>query len=180
MENVLSIAPASYAELPEVASIHVTSWRETYVGQVPQSYLDSLDIEERLAKWRQEFGRAEYRELLLARVNGTAAGFISFGLARDDDRRSDAEIYAVYLLRQHWRAGIGYRLYKAACSILYDKGFRRAYLWVLESDLRTIAAYERWGGVLEAGRVKGHVICGQPVKEISVLFDLAEPVHERV
>lgn len=45
MLDQLRISCASYDDLPEVAQIHVTSWKQAYVGQVPQAYLDNLDGE---------------------------------------------------------------------------------------------------------------------------------------
>jgi len=38
MSDDLRIAAASYEDLPEVTRIHVASWKQAYVGQVPQSY----------------------------------------------------------------------------------------------------------------------------------------------
>lgn len=172
MQTRFRITRATWDDLPEVASIHVASWQETYVGQVPQSHLDSLDVGERLKRWQEQFSTAGNSQILLARVNDSPGGFICFGPGRDEDRTDAAEIYAVYLLKQYWGCGVGYGLYKAACSHLGEQGFRRVYLWVLDTNRNAISAYERWGGLLERDRIKDHSIGGQPVKEVSVLFNL--------
>src|SRR5579862_2491504 len=129
MRPRIRITPATWDDLPEIASIHVTSWQETYVGQVPQSHLDGLELDSRLRAWQEQFSTSGAPQILLARVNDSPAGFICFGLGRDEDRMDAAEIYAVYLLKQRWGSGIGYGLYRAACSQLRDRGFRRVYLW---------------------------------------------------
>jgi GNAT superfamily N-acetyltransferase len=175
MPNSVSIAAATHEDLPDVARVHVASWQQTYVGLVPQSYLDSLDVAARLQKWRENFedGRkADLFGLFVARVDGTTAGFISCGGGRDDDRKSMAEIYAIYVLKQHWSNGVGYHLYKTAREIFQKNGFSKAYLWLLDTNRTAISAYQRWGGALEQDRLKDHTIGGQPVKELSVLFNL--------
>jgi GNAT superfamily N-acetyltransferase len=110
--------------------------------------------------------------LLIATVNNKTAAFICFGPPRDKDRHDFGEIYAIYVLKEHWGRGIGYGLFKKACAGFADSGFQRAYLWVLDTNHRAIAAYERWGGVVERSSVKGHLIGTHPVKEVSVLFNL--------
>jgi ribosomal protein S18 acetylase RimI-like enzyme len=174
MPSSVSIAAATHQDLPDVARVHVTAWQQTYVGLVPQSYLDSLDVAARLQNWRAHFedGRkAGTFGLLVARVDGTTAGFISFGRGRDHDRQDMAEIYAIYVLKQHWSNGVGYNLFRTARETLQHGGFSKAYLWVLDTNQNAIGAYQRWGGILEQHRLRDLTIGGQPVKELSVLFN---------
>jgi GNAT superfamily N-acetyltransferase len=171
MPGQLRISHASYDDLPEVSEIHVTSWKQTYVGQVPQTYLDNLDVARRLRAWQEQFPNRDVSGLLIAKVNNTAAGFVCFGRARDQDRQEWGEIYAIYVLKEYWGRGVGYALYKTACAGLQEKGFQRAYLWVLDTNDNANGAYGRWGGVVERDRLKDHAIGGQPVKEVSVLFN---------
>jgi hypothetical protein len=173
MTNRLSIAPATTEDLLDVARVHVDSWRQTYAGLVPQSYLDSLDVAARQQKWQEIFEQDRKDDLFglfVARIGGIAVGFISFGRGRDQDRGGLAEIFAIYVLKEYWGTGAGYGLYKTARAIFQDQGFPKAYLWVLDTNQRAIAAYQRWGGVLEQNRLKNHVIGGKPVREVSVLF----------
>jgi hypothetical protein len=106
----LSIAAATRKDLPDVARVHVASWRQTYAGLVPQSYLDSLDVAARLQKWREIFEQDRRNDLFglfVARIGGAPAGFISFGPGRDEDRWAHAEIYAIHVLKQHSGNGVG-------------------------------------------------------------------------
>jgi GNAT superfamily N-acetyltransferase len=171
MPDGLQITPAAYHELPEVAATHVKSWKQAYAGQVPEAYLDNLDVAARLRAWQEQFPSREISGLLIARVDNTTAGFVCFGPARDNDRQDYGEIYAIYLRKEYWNRGIGYALYRSVCDALRDEGFQRAYLWVLETNHQAIAAYERWGGLIEHSRVKDHFIGTHPVKEVSVLFN---------
>lgn len=172
MRGQLRICRASYDDLSEVARIHVLSWKQTYIGQVPQAYLDNLDVAKRVRLWQEQFPNGNVSGLLIAKVDDAPAGFVCFGRGRDEDRQDWGEIYAIYVLKEHWGRGIGYGLHKNACSELQEDGFLRAYLWVLDTNHQAIAVYERWGGVVDRDRRKDHVIGGQPVKELSVIFDI--------
>ena len=166
------IASASYEDLPEVARIHVAAWKQAYVGQVPQSHLDSLDVAQRLQRWREQFPNRVLSGLSIASVKGKAAGFICFGHGREQERQDWGEIYAIYVMKPYWGCGVGYQLHRTASVEFKRNGFAREYLWVLDTNHRAIAAYERWGGMLERDRFKDHEIGGQPVKEVSVVFSL--------
>ena len=175
MPDDLRISSASYDDLPEVARIHVAAWKQAYAGQVPQFYLDNLDVAERLRRWQEQFPNRELSGLLIARVNNTGAGFVCFGRGRDEDRQDWGEIYAIYVLEAYWGSGVGYRLYQDACAELKGNGFVRVFLWVLDTNRRAIAAYRRWGGMVQGDRLKDHVISGQVLKEISILFSIELP-----
>jgi RimJ/RimL family protein N-acetyltransferase len=172
MHDELRISSASHEDLPEVARIHVAAWKQAYIGQVPQAHLDKLDVAGRLRRWQEQFPNRELSGLLIASLNNTAAGFICFGRGRDQDRQDWGETYAIYVLEGYWGSGVGYRLHKGACAELKNDGFLRVYLWVFDTNHRAIAAYQRWGGMLERDRLKDHVIGGQPVTEVSISFCL--------
>jgi GNAT superfamily N-acetyltransferase len=172
MLTEIRISSASYEDLPEIARIHVAAWKQAYVGQVPQAHLDNLDVADRLRRWREQFSNQSVLGLLVASVNDKVVGFICFGPARDTERRDWGEIYAIYALKPYWGNGLGYQLYKSACTDLKRNGFQTAYLWTLDTNRRAITAYERWGGFLESNRHKVHEVGGQPVKEVSVAFIL--------
>src|SRR5438270_14082056 len=113
----VSIEAVSEEHLPLVASVHVRAWQQTYVGLVPQQYLDTLSVAARLEKWREHFEKKRTDDLFglyLARVDSTVAGFICFGSGRDDDRRELPEISSAYLLKEYWGKGIGFGLYQLA------------------------------------------------------------------
>jgi GNAT superfamily N-acetyltransferase len=172
MPSKVRISSASYEDLPEIARIHVAAWRQAYAGQVPQAHLDNLSVADRLRRWQEQFSNHAVSGLLVASVNDEIAGFVCFGRYRDEDRAEWGEIYAIYVIEPYWGRGLGYQLYQRARGELNSIGYSKAYLWVLDTNRRAIAAYERWGGVIESGRQKDHEIGGQAVKEVSIAFAL--------
>ena len=66
----------------------------------------------------------------------------------------DGEIYAVYVLAQHQRRGIGRQLMGVSARHLMDQGFGAAMLWALEANGRARAFYEALGGQLIGRKTK--------------------------
>ena len=169
---MLEIRSATFDDLADVAAIHVSAWQQAYIGQVPQDYLDGLDIKTRQKKWEELFNKqtAENKDLYLALQDGKVVGFIAFGPSRDDS--AQGEIYAVYLLQEAWGSGAGYALFKTAARILLKNGYDGAHLWVLDTNQRAIQSYAKWGGIVDQRLVKNDDIGGQTIKEIAITFDL--------
>ena len=57
----------------------------------------------------------------------------------------DAELYAIYLLQEKQKHGVGKALTRQRASILYDKGFRSLIVWVLAYNPE-VEFYRHLGG----------------------------------
>jgi GNAT superfamily N-acetyltransferase len=79
-------------------------------------------------------------------VDGEAVGFASAGERRDPDARAgDGELYAIYVLADRRRRGIGTALHAAAANGLRASGCVEARLWVLDANMAARRFYERLG-----------------------------------
>ena len=60
-----------------IANVHSASWRNTYVGIVPRSYLDDMHPEKTVERWRDAIsgGATTGTHLLVADENGKIVGF---------------------------------------------------------------------------------------------------------
>lgn len=149
-----------YAErdAAELAALHIQVWREAYVGMLSQDYLDSMQLEPRIARWRQRIQLSEAQEsrvssdglLRLARLarhtpSGRIVGFCSVGAARDDDPPLTQELSSLYVLAQFHGTGAGRKLVDATL------GERPAYLWVVEQNLRAQVFYRKLGFAPDGG-----------------------------
>ena len=137
-----NIRAATPADISGLARVHVQSWRETYVGIIPQALLDDLTPESREAQWRRtlEVGNA----VLVAAVADQIVGFASCGASRDEG--FDGEVYTLYLLESQHGLGIGKALFQAALEALRMQDRRRIIVWVLV-DNPARRFYQHMGGV---------------------------------
>ena len=129
-----------------IARVHVESWRSTYVGIVPDDYLASLDCRERERIWRRLIADESRIIYVAEHKRDGIVGFVSGGPAREDDMAYTGELYAIYLLKQYQRQGIGQRLVAELCSWLLTEGLTTMYMWVLEKN-PSRRFYESLGGI---------------------------------
>jgi ribosomal protein S18 acetylase RimI-like enzyme len=115
-----------------IAHVHVESWRTTYAGIVPDAYLNGLDEWKRAQQWREMLIRND--EVLIAERDGEVVGFITGGPSRDNVEDCDAELYAIYLLKEAQRSGIGIDLLRELARSLTQLGFMSMDVWVLETN----------------------------------------------
>lgn len=132
---MISIRPATEHDAVAISHVHVQSWRTTYAGIVPAEYLATLDEAERVLLWRDWLTR-DIR-VYIADLDGEIVGFISGGAIREPVQTYDAELYAIYLLEQAQRQGIGTALLKQLAKSLLGKGFTGMIVWVLERNPST-------------------------------------------
>jgi GNAT superfamily N-acetyltransferase len=148
-----------------IARVHVDTWRTTYAGLIPDDFLDQLSIERRKQMWEDALRDSrEGRYLFVANEEKEVLGFVSAGPAREGPLGSGGEIYAIYLLEDHQRKGLGRQLFELAKAALKEAGNRSMFLWVLAEN-PACGFYGKMGGVLIADRFVE--IGGKMLKELA-------------
>ena len=106
--------------------MHVASWRATYPGIVPEAYIDSLDVEEFAARWRERIVSDASILIRVAERKGMLCGFVAGGALRKPVGEFGGEVYALYLLPEVQGQGIGRALFAHLAEELarqYRTGF---------------------------------------------------------
>ena len=166
MTLLTTIRQASVDDAPAIAAVQVASWHTTYAGIVAQSYIDGLSVAERTIAWERRMrGEAgAVPETVLAETPaGAVVGFASGGHLRAPHPGFDAELHAIYLLREAQGQGLGRRLTSEWARRAVTRGFHAAIVRVLAANPASLFC-ERLG----ARRVKeGSLVLGdQPYQEI--------------
>ncbi len=146
----MTIRTAEPGDAAAIASVHVSSWRTTYRGIVPDAFLDSLNIEARTLRWQEIFA-AQKTIFFVAEDQAGIFGFINGGRIRQPIAGYDAELYAMYLLRVRQGQGHGRALFHSLAGALLDQGFTSMTVWVLEQN-PAAGFYRRMGGAQVAGQ----------------------------
>ena len=147
---MIMIREATLKDSLAIAEVHIASWKSSYIGQVPQEYLDSLLVETRAKAWQNELNELNHKTLV-AEVSGKIVGFSNFGISRDDDSDSvTGELYAIYITEANKRKGIGSQLWLKTLEYFIQMNFQKVTLWVLDSNLNARRYYERIGFELDS------------------------------
>ncbi len=131
-----------------MAVIHVQAWKVAYRGLMPDEVLERLSVEQRQEMWRQALA-AESPVVYVAAKRGVVVGFCAVAAPSRDDHAEDrvAELVAIYVNPDLWRAGVGRALMDVALEDLRDGGWRWVTLWVLAENRPARDFYTRFGFV---------------------------------
>ena len=168
---MIKIREATTADIPDIAKIHVAGWHGAYGGIVDQGYLDDFTVEKRIPKWKEHFDKGE-SNALLAYIDGQAVGFVDYGSLKTPPAGMSkirplysGEIYALYLMPEFYRQGVGTALIKEAVGKLKDNKHSSMCLWVLKDNKRGCSFYDSIGGqrvgkkIIEIGPTKAKEVC---------------------
>ncbi len=172
------------ADADDVGRVHVRAWQVGYRGQMPDDYLDGLSIVDRQAVWRQRLTDGLVDNVMFVAedpIDGHVCGWVGVGWLRPeataDCGPDTGELWALNLEPEAWGRGIATALMAAAVAELRAQGYRRAILWVLDSNARGRRFYEREGWSAE-GVVKTDLDRGFALRELRYGRDLAPPEAE--
>jgi GNAT superfamily N-acetyltransferase len=146
--NPAVVRAAGIEDADGIAAVHVTSWRETYRGMVPDAFLENLSVARRAAQWRSSLSDPSnvYHRAWVAELNGQIVGFANYGFPQEEDEEFDGELYAIYLLKYAQGRGIGKALFAEAAKGLLALGSSSMLVWVLKENPAR-GFYEHLGGV---------------------------------
>jgi GNAT superfamily N-acetyltransferase len=129
-----------------ISDVRIRSWGAAYAHVFALDRLAGMDSRraQQERHWRELIENPRWKShMLIAERGREAIGFASIGRARDDV--SAAEVYAIYVVPEAWRAGAGSALMQESLRRLRADGFAEAILWVLDDNPRARAFYEREG-----------------------------------
>src|SRR5437879_1904890 len=128
MQTAEVIREASLEDAEAIARVHVATWQAAYRGIVPDEYLDSLDVTDRTARWRQGLA-APGGPTWVAEIEGRVVGWANAGPSRDeDDQAAPGELYGIYVEAASWGHGPGRHLMEEATAWLRPR-YPEATLW---------------------------------------------------
>lgn len=153
MENQIIIRAAVSSDAAAIAQVHVDSWQSTYAGTIDAAYLAALSVQRRQQMWTEVLTSRKLRchEMVAVDIVGKVVGFVSGGPNRSNhasaghEAEPDGEIYALYLLAEFQKQGLGKKLFLTGLQRLQADGFYSCKVWVLKDNPAT-AFYERLGG----------------------------------
>jgi ribosomal protein S18 acetylase RimI-like enzyme len=157
-------------EVEAIARVNVQAWRETYSGLVPDELLAGIFEERKSVRERFFEKREPTARLLVVEAADQIVGFAEGGACRQKELGTEAEIYAIYLLDEAKRQGIGRQLMASLFEHLRAKRFASAGLFVLVSNTPARRFYEALGGT--PGPERTLDVKGIPLSEVAYRFDL--------
>jgi ribosomal protein S18 acetylase RimI-like enzyme len=145
---VIVVRDAQPKDAAAVARVNVETWRSTYRGIAPDSFLDALSVERASPFWGEVLTREGGTDLVFV-AEGDGGEVVGFAWAAvpADEPGYGSELRALYVLVDHQGRGIGRSLVRAVAGRLADDGVGSMMLWVFAAN-PVHGFYEALGGRL--------------------------------
>jgi len=182
-EMRIEIRPGEPGDALGVARVQVETWRDAYVGLLPDGTLLDLDEMRATIRWTRIIGQMGPGEpLTVADHDGAIIGFCQGGPARQGldreilaegerglaDADGIAEIYTLYVHPNYQQRGIGRALLGDVTRRLVGHGYDTLGAVTLLGNHHARRFYEALVGV--AGEPLPSVVAGTPADQIAYLW----------
>jgi GNAT superfamily N-acetyltransferase len=142
----IAVRAARPGDAAAIAFVHQESWRTTYGGILPAAVIAEQAGAKSESIWRHRIlSPAPGYATWIAESAGSVVAFASCGAARHRLEGLEAEVYALYVLQDHQRRGIGAALLAECARHFVRQGLFGFYLWALKAN-RARLFYEALGG----------------------------------
>jgi GNAT superfamily N-acetyltransferase len=175
MPPAWTIRVAQVADAAAIAQVHLKSWQTAYRGIFSDTYLDGMmdGLPKRTERWREILLKPEQPDGLtfVAELPGQGmVGFAGCGTERSGNASYRGELYAIYLVAECRKIGLGRALFAAAVAHLAQLRHERFMCWLIDCN-PSRAFYDRMGGVLVPELNKDAAIAGTTVREVVYGWD---------
>jgi len=146
--------PPGPLDAEALALTHVTSWRETYRGLLPDAYLARMSVAQHTRRFARSLLRPGPDDVTLAAADRN--GIVGYAQGGPSRRRlaGEAEVATLYVLKMAQGHGLGVRLLSQTARALAARGAMSLVISVLRDNLAARGFYEHLGGVAEPARME--------------------------
>jgi ribosomal protein S18 acetylase RimI-like enzyme len=131
----VTIRRARVDDAVAIARVRVESWRTTYRGVIPQSYLDAMSVEASATLWdRTLSAQSERSQVFVAEDADGVIGFAAGVVLPEPKHGFDGELAAIYLRPEFQRQGLGSRLAGVVAAALAGQRATGMIVWVLAAN----------------------------------------------
>jgi GNAT superfamily N-acetyltransferase len=140
---MVTVRDAGPEDAAALARVRELSWRSAYDGLLSPALIEVATGPDGAERQRAFLTEDPARRALLAEDGDAAVGMAVYGPDRHPG--GDAELYAIYVLPEHWSRNVGAPLMDRVLEGVRTGGPSRLALWVLAANLRARSFYERYG-----------------------------------
>lgn len=143
----MSIRIARNTDIKVIARIYIDTWKSTYQGLVPNTFLDTLSYQEAEIKWMRFLQDITRGSFIYVACN-ECAEVVGFAAARVNQQEDpfEGELYALYLSPATQGLGIGKRLISEVATHFLSEQMSSMMVCVMKKNQSGRGFYKRLGG----------------------------------
>ncbi|MEG4282602.1 GNAT family N-acetyltransferase [Microcoleus sp. A006_D1] len=131
---MMIVREAKIADAPAIARVNVDTWRTAYRKIVPPDYLAQQSYQKRESSWQEILANVKNTGgfvCVAENDSGQIVGFAAGGCERTGKYIYQGELFAIYILEEYQRQGIGQQLVRAVATKLAELSLNSMLVWVL-------------------------------------------------
>jgi GNAT superfamily N-acetyltransferase len=159
----LRIRRGGLLDIHGISETYAEAWKSTYEGLAPDMFVKGMTVEAAKQIFHESLAPNEYSYFLhvAETEDGRIVGFADGGKERSHPEKGIGEMYAIYILKEFQKQGIGRKLFEACRQSLIEAGMNAMEVWVLQNSPNK-RFYVSTGGQLQTG-VKTLNVGGHPI-----------------
>lgn len=145
MENIL-IRNVKKEDIPEIVDIQITGWQTAYKGIIDNSFLNSMNREERINQRYEDYNKGGF---IVAELDKEIVGFCRFTNSNAfsiETPEVDCELLALYVKPNLKNNGIGTKMFQYVLKEFKYQNKTKMILWCLKDNFPSRNFYEKMGG----------------------------------
>lgn len=145
----INIRKAKKSDIKQIATIKVEGWRQAYGDIIANDYLENMSVSKEMTKYANNYYSLD--TVFVAEQDNEILGFCriyDYNNSPYKDIEIDCEIREIYVRPNIKRMGIGSKIFKYVLNYLKNKGKKKLYLGVFESNYKSRKFYEKMGGII--------------------------------
>jgi GNAT superfamily N-acetyltransferase len=136
---------ADERDLVEIGHVTVDTWRATFDGLLPETFLDGMTYQEQTERHHRYFSQKGVVFHVATDQDGKIIGFASGGPNRHADFSAENEVYAIYVLQAYHGRKIGSGLFRRVAKDLGGSGRNGLVVFALGNNPNRVF-YQHLGG----------------------------------
>lgn len=118
------------------------NWKKTYVGLLPDNFLNGLTVNEGIKKW-QEYLNKEKHRIFVAYENEKILGFSA--CKEDKELKNCLYLDSLHVSETSRGKGVGTKLINTVGSYAYIKGYEHMSICIVKGNDNAKRIYEKMG-----------------------------------
>lgn len=136
------IRKANDSDIEMIANLYIGNWKKTYIGVLPNEFLNSLEVSDGIQKWQEYLGK----ERCMIFVAYEDEKFLGFSACKEDDEIE----HCLYLDSLHVSEasrgkGIGTKLLNTVGHYAYSQGYKCMSICIVKGNSNAKDLYEKLG-----------------------------------
>ena len=140
----MNIREANAEDMELIANLYVMNWKKTYVGLLPDNFLNGLTVNDGINKW-QEYLTKEKHRIFVAYENENFWGFSA--CKEDEELKNCLYLDSLHVSESSRGKGVGTKLINTVGSYAYIKGYEHMSICIVKGNDNAKNIYERLGAV---------------------------------